>query len=451
MNFCIIFKLQPPLCKVKHMEPFKVYLLIYFSIHSVVSADKHLILSNNMFTNSRHGNNHQSEIIHFNNSFSFNSSNISSIEIIINVSTNKSVCDLDLLFILTVNSKQCLVKNLPICRNHQSKMFPISFYIENNPFNDTVTFIINNTIFEYNNSFATNESISVYIQLNNTICINNINITSQIDIHQIDLIYNKPPSTQILNAVNDYPDDVTVVGRGALVPYQILYDQHANQTQKEQLHKILADAIVYVFKQNGFGSEQGIDLKFDDPMDARYVIENYRGDMVLKYSQYFKEEDEDKVMNFTTSTKFETEINGYFNEFNGNDIIKTADIFVLDNEINLYYIWLENESIWKTPSGIALIVVIIVIVLSAIIIAASCLHCRRRREDFETTLPKSKAHKQRIVEMQRKKAMKRFSKRNLYAKYKAIRQNTDEPVNIEPVNDETVNDQQETNIEMTET
>lgn len=211
------------------------------------------------------------------------------------------------------------------------------------------------------------------------------------------------------NNKDDIPNDVTIEGKGALVSYQILHDKTTNNTKQEELSKTLANSIVFVFDKYGFSTN----IQFDDPMDPRYHIINNDGDMVLKYAQYFYEEDETKIINFTVSDLFELEINNYFH--NGeNYLVKTSTIFVLNNEIEIYYIWSEKISIWDTTTGIVLVVVIILVVLTIIIIAGSCLHCRRRREDFETTLPKSKAHKQRVEEMLRKKAIKKQSRRNLF-------------------------------------
>ena len=431
---------------------FTSFVASFWLYHIVISIDKYLILRNdrvvhsylNNYGDSRHlhhpsENNsiteNMDELICFNDSFSFN---ITSIKITMYGSINTSISNLDLLFIFIVNNQQYLTENLDI--HHQD-------IIIRYPSTDSFQFII---FTEYNISLITNKTITISIKLFNK---RNVSTSSQIDINQIDLSFDTPSELILASqsGKDNIPDDVTIIGKGALVPYQILHDQHANDTEKDEIIKTLSDAIVYVFNKYGFSNNEQetntIYIRFDDPMVPREKIINNNGDMVVKFSQYFYEKDEEKVMNFTISNIFETEINEYFHEYGRNDMIGTSTIFILQNEIDVYWIWSDSVSIWSTPAGIALIVVVIIIVLSAIIIAGACLHCRKRREDFETTLPKSKAHKERVEEMLRKKAIKKMSRRNLFnpSKYKAIRQQTDDH-NEQIDNDNEM--KEEVNIEM---
>lgn len=266
--------------------------------------------------------------------------------------------------------------------------------------------IINNN----NPCFNINKTVNIYLQIN-----------SPININQIDLTYN-PSETFSFYQV---PEGVTEYEMVSVIPYQILYDHHANDTERYRLVKILSDSIIYVFNINGFGVKQGT-MQFDhsDPE----VIINHNGDMVVKYAQFFYENDKISVMNLTNSSKYENEINKYFHE-SSFDIARTGTVIVLSEDTNLFYIRTQQVSIWKSPQGITIIIVIIILVLGSIIIAGACLHCRKRREDFETTLPKSKAHKQRVKELQKRKEFKKRNKKNIYAKYKAIKQrNTMETV-----------------------
>merc|ERR1712130_415040 len=204
-----------------------------------------------------------------------------------------------------------------------------------------------------------------------------------------------------------------------------------------QLEDILSDAINSVFAMNGLGEDKEVKL-LEDPHE---VINNHPGDMVVEYVQHFPEDEELKiaVLNLTLSTKYETEINEYFHSSQVY-IARTATVIVLIDDIHLLHVWKQEETVWSTSIGTALIIVIIVVVLTAIIWGAACMHCRKRRENFETTLPKSKAHKQRVQEAQKRKEEKKKNRKgrkgiayitNQYKKYKALRNIKDEETDNE--------------------
>merc|ERR1712110_782610 len=89
------------------------------------------------------------------------------------------------------------------------------------------------------------------------------------------------------------------------------------------------------------------------------------------------------------------------------------------------YLRTEQLSIWDSMKGTVSAIVFIVFVVCLVTFVAACFHCKKRRENFETTLPKSKMHRKRVDEALRRKALRK-KKRNIYQKYKSVRGNTDE-------------------------
>eukprot|EP01084_Bolivina_argentea_P143542 252011_1 len=226
------------------------------------------------------------------------------------------------------------------------------------------------------------------------------------------------------------PNEALDYGFGQIIPYQILYNSNANNSEIQEIINTLGDAILTVFSNNGFDQQQN---NIIISTDAYSIIHNHAGDMVVRWGQAFFEKDKDSVVSLTNSSEYAIQINEYF-ESSTVQIVKTSTVFVLINEAYFYYIYTEEESIWNTSVGTAIAVILIVFVLAAIIFAGTLLHCRKRRQNFETQLPKSKAHKQRVLylehnkqqkKQQRKEIVQRYkSKYGNIFKYKTIRQDT---------------------------
>ena len=343
--------------------------------------------------------------------FSVNSNalNITSIHIKLDGSTQCCCFNLSIVFIM--GSKRYETSNMKINCNPTtsvSKSFPIVLFVKSENINENETIL-------YKSNVDANVSISVSLQIKSKHA-DEAHALPLINISETLIVSNPYLNKQLFHKIPKGAEDMELA---LSVSYEILFDQTTNETQKNQLIYTLYDAIVYVLDKNGFGAQFNNLFVEDTPHE---IIYNHQGDMVVKYSQIFDEKDKVKVITLTNSTKFELGLNEYFHT-SQLGIAKTATIVVLNNEMKLIYIRTERISIWDSMKGTVSAVAFIVFVVCIVTICAACFHCKKRREDFETTLPKSKMHRKRVDEALKRKALRKKS-RSIYAKYKAVRGNT---------------------------
>eukprot|EP01083_Nonionella_stella_P093952 263550_1 len=402
------------------MTAFRLFLFtIFLCLMTAMQIDTPITINNNMFTNG------QTSTILFNHTIFFNPSNISSIQLTIYNSAITSIYPLQLSCIIDTTHYLATTIPIPDKRDIQTLSFHhfthsnalsansamsflLTLYIENNPFHNTFTLKINNNTRSSYNAFTSKQNIIITAETTRK--------HSPIVIRNVGSYLAEETGSQ---------DKEEAYALAELLSYRVLYDHEANDTEKQQLIDAVGEARITVFNLSGYGEAQG-NMKFNFIEQPRDVIHNHDGDMVVKYAEAFRQEDRIGVLNLSNSSRFQTQINVEMHRSTSNKV-RTSSVFVLNEERQVFYLWKEKGAILDHYGLIILMVVISVLIVTICIAGAVCYHCRQQIDEFDKTLPMSKAHRQRVEEETRQKELEKKERKG----YKTLAQNDNDGVSVE--------------------